>query len=410
MLKLAAIGLGSRASHVIHAMKQIAPDLHIVAIADPNDEAVMHRLAQFDPRLDSDDMEFYAEADALIEHADAFDGVIIGTHCNLHTPMACKVAPTGLPLFLEKPVAVTPDQLSQLADAFRGREQSVLISFPLAATPLFKAVHEIVRSGRLGTINQIQANCNVSYGGCYYGQWYREYDEVGGLWLQKATHDFDYLTRLIDRRPLMIAATTSQMIYGGDMPHNLKCSQCDKAQTCIESHVNHVKAGVNPSMCKTADDPDHWCCFSEEIKNQDAGSALIMYEGGVHVVYTQNFVSRRGAGKRGAVITGHNASLEFDWVTEKIIVHDHFAVRDDVIDIKATSGHAGGDHVLAENFINIMRGKGNAMCDLTDGIRSVTMCLAARQSAYDRQFVPIVPPGVDAQSLPQPVLASEVPV
>ena len=50
------------------------------------------------------------------------------------------------------------------------------------------------------------------------------------------------------------------------------------------------------------------------------------------------------------------------------------------------------------------------MCDLTDGIRSVTMCLAARQSAYDRQFVSIVPPGVDAQSLPQPVLASEVPV
>ena len=41
---------------------------------------------------------------------------------------------------------------------------------------------------------------------------------------------------------------------------------------------------------------DHPCVFGAEIVNQDAGSAIVQYEGGVHAAYSQNFVSRRSAG------------------------------------------------------------------------------------------------------------------
>ena len=60
---------------------------------------------------------------------------------------------------------------------------TVVVSFPLRTTPLFTTALEVVRSGRLGTVNQIQANNNVPYGGVYYGLWYRNYDDTGGLWL-----------------------------------------------------------------------------------------------------------------------------------------------------------------------------------------------------------------------------------
>lgn len=47
------------------------------------------------------------------------DGILIGTRCSLHTEMALKVTPTGIPLFLEKPVAL-PYDLFELVDR-RGR-------------------------------------------------------------------------------------------------------------------------------------------------------------------------------------------------------------------------------------------------------------------------------------------------
>src|SRR5439155_2434771 len=119
-------------------------------------------------------------------------------------------APTGLPLFLEKPVAISTEQVRALQQAYLGRESSVVISFPLRLTPLFRTVLQMVRSGRIGTINQIQASNFVPYGGVYFGQWYRDYDVTGGLWLQKATHDFDYINQIVAVPPTAVVATSTR--------------------------------------------------------------------------------------------------------------------------------------------------------------------------------------------------------
>src|SRR4029077_7984852 len=126
--------------------------------------------------------------------------------------------------------------------------------------PLFLAAREIVQSGRLGTINQIQAFNNVPYGGIYFGEWYRNYPETGGLWLQKATHDFDYINRLVGSPPTRVAATITRKIYGGDKPHDLRCSKCDETETCPESPRQLQRRGTGGGMGMDA----HWCAFSRE--------------------------------------------------------------------------------------------------------------------------------------------------
>jgi len=410
MLRLAAIGLGRRATGVVNAMNHPEMAVKIAAICDPGMEYITKRVDEHKMRVPLEDAKRYDSADELLKHAKDYDGVIVGTRCHLHTEMACKVAKTGLPLYLEKPVAITRGQLDKLGNAFAGKEDRVVVSFPLRVTPLYVAAERIVRSGRLGKINQVQANNNVSYGGVYFGDWYRNYDEVGGLWLQKATHDFDYINHLLEARPVMIAATTTQVVYGGDKPHDLLCSQCDEMETCIESSLNQKRRGDAGGMGVRGDTGDHACCFSRDIRNQDAGSALVMYEGGVHVSYTQNFVTRRKAGKRGAVITGHKGSLEFDWYTEKIIVTDHFEERVDEISVKASTGHSGGDDVLCRNFVGMMRGQEASRSDLKAGLMSVAMCLAARESAFTQTFQPIIPPGENEKTVPRPAPGTEVPV
>src|SRR5215213_4259661 len=297
MTRLAVIGLGHRAAAMIASMQSVDPKVSVRAVADPDTESARQRLAMVgDARA-----RVYPSADVMLEDPADYDGVVIGTRCHLHTRMAIKVASAGLPLFLEKPVAISLEELGALREVFRGREDEVVVSFPLRHTPLFSKALEVVRSGTLGTINQIQATNNVPYGGVYFGQWYRNHDQTGGLWLQKATHDFDYINLLAGSRPVGVAAMESRRVYGGEKPHDLRCSACDETETCPESPQNLARREDDGGMYQDSDDrTDHWCAFSREIQNHDAGSALIMHENGIHASYSQNFLSRRSACRRGA--------------------------------------------------------------------------------------------------------------
>jgi predicted dehydrogenase len=388
MTRLAIIGLGARASSILGLMRQLDAEVQLAAVADPDAAGVWQRLGRLG--ISQGETKIYPSAEDMLEHADRCDGVIIGTPCNLHAQTAIMVAETRLPLLLEKPVAITHDQLVSLRDAFRGREDSVAVSLPLRHTPLFARALEVVRSGRLGTINQVQAINNVPYGGVYFGQWYRNFDQSGGLWLQKATHDFDYMNLLVGSRPTQIAATATQRIYGGDMPHDLKCSACDLVETCMESPRNIALRDDDGGMFKgSIDNSDHWCAFSKDIKNQDAGSALILYADGSHASYSQNFVTRRSAHRRGAVVSGYLATLEFDWTSEFIRVVDHHSDRVDHLDVPSALHHSGGDHALVRNFLDMTRHLDKSITNLHDGLLSAAMCLSARESSQEHTFQPV---------------------
>ena len=133
---------------------------------------------------------------------------------------------------------------------------------------------------------------------------------------------------------------------------------------------------------------DHPCMFGDRIANQDAGSALIMYDSGVHTSYTQNFVTRR-AGRRGAIITGYGATLQFDWYTERMKVTDHHTGRVDDVHCPSQGSHGGGDGVLTRNFAQMMRGEAVSAAPLDAGLLSAAMCLAAREAAHSGQYQPV---------------------
>ncbi len=385
--RLAVIGLGHRAAAMIASMQTVDPGVSVRAVADPDTEGAGRRLAM----VGNAGARVYPSADAMLVDPTDYDGVVIGTRCHLHTRMAIKVASVGLPLFLEKPVAISPEELGALREAFRGREDEVVVSFPLRHTPLFSKALEVVRSGALGTVNQIQAVNNVPYGGVYFGQWYRNHDQTGGLWLQKATHDFDFLNLLAGSRPVGVAAMESRRVYGGEKPHDLRCSACDETETCPESPQNLALRGDDGGMYQDSDDrTDHWCAFSREIQNHDAGSALILYENGIHASYSQNLLSRRSAYKRGATVVGYEATLEFDLAPMRlrIIHHRSEKVEQVRLDIEA-DGHAGGDLILAESFVDLIKGRASPNASLRDGLLSSAMCLAARESARTKTFQPV---------------------
>ena len=108
-LNLGVIGLGGRAASLLGVFRRVHSGLRLAAVADPDGEGARQRLRGAE--LPERDTVFFADAGEMLGHAGDLDALMIGTRCNIHTPMAVKAASTGLPLYLEKPVAISHEQI-----------------------------------------------------------------------------------------------------------------------------------------------------------------------------------------------------------------------------------------------------------------------------------------------------------
>jgi predicted dehydrogenase len=383
-MRIGVIGYGLRIQNIVEYLLAFNEDVVLAAITDINWSKVSAQLA--DKGRDIADITMYSDADEMLDK-EQLDGVLIGTRCSLHTVMAKKVMQRNLPLYLEKPVATTMDDLLTLKEAAEHSTSEVVVSFPLRNTALVRTVKEIVDSGKLGTIEHVQAINNVPYGGVYFHDWYRNEKETGGLFLQKSTHDFDYINYLLGLKPVAICAMKSKQIFKGNKPAGLHCKDCEEYKSCPESPyvLKHIKA--EPDMYIQGD----MCSFAVDTGNEDSGSAIIQYETGMHVSYSQNFFARKEAAARGARLLGYKGTLEFDFNTEAIKVYMHNTPRVETYQLDSSQmSHGGGDAVLVDNFIQVMQGKAKSETPLSDGLLSALMCLKATHSSETHTFKTIV--------------------
>lgn len=377
MLKIGIAGYGKRMQSLIKLLTEME-DCRVVAVADPQqpEETALQK-------IQNPQVRWYGELEEMLKK-EPLDGLFIGTRCSLHTPMALTAARYNLPLFLEKPVCINQEQLNLLQGILPQMESKTVVSFPLRSCALVKTVKEIVENGTLGTLSQVQAFNNVPYGRGYYHKWYRDERETGGLFLQKATHDLDYIRSLLSwERPLRLTAVSSKQIFKGDHPAGLKCRDCSERRSCTESDWN-VKQS-DPQY-----QPGEYCCFAKDTGNHDSGSILLEYQSGLHTVYTQNFVARKGAGNRGARLIGYKATLEFSFSSGTITVYHHLENRVDRITFPVEHGHSGGDLQLIQNFIRVIKGEASPCATLHDGMISAALCLAANKAAAEHCWVELV--------------------
>ena len=378
MLKIGVIGYGTRINAIVKGLVGTG-EVKLASVMDVDIDNV--KTKYIEPN-GFEDVKFYIDAEEMLK-SEKLDGVCIGTRCNLHTHYAMIVAKYNLPLFLEKPVCITYDELQKLKTISHINEKTV-VSFPLRLSNMCTYVKDIVDSGKIGEVAHVQGYNNVPYGRGYYHLWYRDDDLTGGLFLQKATHDLDYINYLLGGsiKPVCVSAMESKQVYKGDKPAGLKCVECDERKTCPESDINVKKLGDSFRI-------GEYCCFAVDTGNQDSGSVLVQYDNGLHVVYTQNFIARKGAGKRGARLIGYKGTVEFDWRSATVTVYHH---QDNIVEthkFDATDGHGGGDELLWENFIEVMKGEGKSNSPLSEGILSAELCLAAKKSAEEKIFVNI---------------------
>lgn len=389
MKRIGVVGYGMRIRLMLETIARFGTDVTLVAVVDPAETSLRERFPE-----ELAGVDFYSDVDSMLDVAN-LDGVMIGTSCVFHTPYAVKVLERHLPLFLEKPVAIDEEQLAELHNAALTSHSPTVVSFPLRLSKLCLLVKDIVQSGTVGAIEHVQAINNVPfYGSNYFHGWMRDDSLTGGLWLQKATHDLDYLTFLLGKLPARIVAVESKTVFTGEMPSGLYCLDCSLRETCPESQYNlFAMQGMLDDMRNAKDFWDgRWqCSFAVDTGNHDAATAILQYEDGSHLSYSQVFYTRRQAARRGATLTGYRGTISFDWYSGEIVVTYHHTARVDRITVDAGSGHFGGDEALAQDFLAILYGSGRSRSAIQDGVLSAQLCLMAKQSCQTNAFVAYQP-------------------
>lgn len=386
MIRLGVMGHGGRISGMIKSVfRQVEPDIRVVGIVDPDEKGARARLAEADQK----DVRFYKNVNDMVREAKP-DALAVGTRCNLHAHYGAEAARYDLPLFLEKPVAVSMKQAMDLERAFEKSKCQAVVSFPLRVSPLCLLMRKYIEEGAVGSADHILGVNYVPYGVTYFDSAYRNYQVTQGLFLQKATHDFDYMCYLMGSDIVRIGAMWTQgKIFGGRKPAGLTCSKCDEAEACLESPENRKRNASGGTV------HDHPCPFGKDCgspktgMNEDSSSALLEFASGAHGVYTQVFYTRRDAACRGATVSGYHGTVSFDWYKNEMTRVRHHQPFSDTIKAGGGLSHFGGDLELGRDFIGLVKGKAKSRTPIWTGIQSAYTCLAARESAEKGKFVKV---------------------
>ena len=157
---------------------------------------------------------------ALDEELAALDGVVVATSTSTHPAFALQIARAGLPSLVEKPLALDPSQLTELADQLDDIGTEVMVAFHRRYDPGHQLLRQRILAGDAGTIRAVTATEHDHFA--------LSPDYVpgsGGIWLDMIIHDFDTIPWVTGQRVRSVWATGSVL----DAPIHAEYDDVDSA-------------------------------------------------------------------------------------------------------------------------------------------------------------------------------------
>ncbi len=405
------IGAGGRGTMYVTQMKSMPEKYKVIGVADPIEEKrrvikEMHDI--------SDDMCFESWEDMLARPKMA-DLVIIATSDNLHYAPAMKAISLGYDILLEKPVAQTVKECTDIANAAREKGVSVLVCHVLRYTPFFKKVKSIIQSGMIGdvvSIDQVEAIGSVHFSHSFVrGNWHSE-KESTPIILAKTCHDLDMIQWLIDK-PCKKVSSFGSLTHFTEKnapegaPHRCIDGNCPHAKTCPYNSERLYIEGPEGLPWKSifkkqvATHPD----FSDEelreaLKNTDYGLCVYHANNDMvdHQVVNMEFadsvtahltVNAFNSGGRHIRIYGTKGELTAfasakairvftfeDWKWKEYPVME---TEESIV-----GGHGGGDRGIIVDLYDYLMGtyKGNSVAEIRVSVANHLIGFAAEEARH----------------------------
>jgi UDP-N-acetylglucosamine 3-dehydrogenase len=182
MTRIGILGSGFMAQ--VHAIRYADIDgANVVGVCSPSYPDGF--AAEFAP-----DAEVYSDPEAMHDET-GLDAVDICTPTATHRPLVEAAAERGLDILCEKPIERTLEDAVAIEEAVSDTGITFLPGHVLRFFPEYVAAKEQVNAGAVGTPGTVRALRQSPVAATH--PWFHDFDTSGGVLLDLAIHDFDYL-------------------------------------------------------------------------------------------------------------------------------------------------------------------------------------------------------------------------
>lgn len=346
--------------------KRLAQDLltvsagmaEIAGVVEP-DDAVYAMNAEFirrrPPRFDS--------IRDMLDHADV-DGVVIASPNHCHGGNLRELEGRKIPILHEKPLESTWEKIVETARFARRYAAPIMVHHGMRYSPISEQARALLEQGAVGRICSANFIQHCSYGNAMYRTFRRTMAGGGGMFIEKATHDFDIMLDWLRARPLRVAAFGRRQAFGGDKPNDLRCAQCPERMTCPES-VSNQRILNGWAVDMEQENRTDACIFAREVDVPDNASCLIECAGDVLATYTHSYFSPASYSTREYEVTGLDGVMKVSYSLMdhhkrgQIAVHKRYSTAQDVqrwqFDYLGRIHYNAGPAV-ALHFLQLIRG------------------------------------------------------
>jgi UDP-N-acetyl-2-amino-2-deoxyglucuronate dehydrogenase len=191
MIHFAIIGCGHIANKHIEAINKIQ-GAKLTALCDSN-PATLNEMRE---KLD---VTCFLDLSEMFEKAPEIDVVCICTPSGLHTKHAVAAIQAGKHLIIEKPIALTLEDIDTIMDAAAKNQLKIAVMHPNRFRPAIQKLKHALNEGLFGKLSHVNATVRWNRNQAYYDQsaWRGTKAMDGGVLMNQAIHSLDLLGWLI---------------------------------------------------------------------------------------------------------------------------------------------------------------------------------------------------------------------
>ncbi len=135
----------------------------------------------------------YTDYKEMLEK-EQLDGVFITSPDFCHEEQAYYALSHGVPVYLEKPMAITIEGCDRLLETARTNKTKLMVGHNMRYMDFTNKMKDLIDSGAIGEVKAIWCRHFVSYGGdAYFRDWHADRSKSTSLLLQKGAHDIDII-------------------------------------------------------------------------------------------------------------------------------------------------------------------------------------------------------------------------
>lgn len=407
------IGAGNRGRVYASYAKTYNDNIKVVGVSDII-ESRCNRIADQHGVPQENRFGHYRE---VFERPKMADAVIIATPDDRHFEPCIKALELGYDVLLEKPVAPTEKECSEILKLSEKSGRIVAISHVLRYAPYFIALKAVVDRGDIGEIVSVQHQEPIEFAHMAHsyvrGNWRCEKDTTPII-LAKSCHDLDIIRWIVGKPCKSISAYGSLHLFKKEnMPEGApaRCTDgCPHQGTCPFSAIDiYVREKRHLGVFDLKDRKDeneimeklrtNWygrCVYQCDNDQPDHYVANMEFEGGITSSFTMDAFTPHGGrrtrimGTKGYIEGNAKTFTVWDFKTRTSKTW-----RKDVADFDEykESGHGGGDFGLVRDFVEAVAAQDptKLSSSIRDSIESHIMGFAAEKSRKSNKKVDVKP-------------------